>query len=113
MGDEYKARLLAKMESRRAANAADPLFLELQTKMTSILRKLREAYFQRVREVDLMDEIVYEATWLLRGRQPPDFDTTALEEAAKELCDAFGDRGMTRDLALGQIIYDASRPPEK
>jgi hypothetical protein len=110
--EELKTRLLERREAIHRSRAEDPTLIELQKVMTQLIAQLRQTYrFARpnLTEGDHLGDIIYEATFLRdRKHEEPDFDTAALEIAVVMLCAAFGDRGMTRDLALGQIILDAN-----
>lgn len=94
------------------ARAEDPALAELHAAMVVTIAQLladyREAYPQYSR-AEVLGEIVYQATFLRnRSDETPDFDYSSLDRACDYLYSIFGKRGMTRTLALGQIICDAN-----
>jgi hypothetical protein len=112
MSEDLKDRLLKQREDARQARAADPMLVELQATMAVVLAKLRDAYSSSRPAMfvpEVLGDIVYEATFLRKRKdEVPEFDTAALEAAVETLISVFGTRGMTRDLALAQIVYDAT-----
>lgn len=111
MNEEMRTRYLKRREETQRVLEEIPLLRELRKEMEGILVQLRDAY--RVKhpdrnERDLLDTVVYEATFLLkREDDEPHFDTAPLENAVAVLMHVFGSQGMTRRLALGQIVTDA------
>lgn len=112
MSEELKDRLLKQREAARQARAADPLLVELQATMALVLARLRDEYLSSrpaMSVPEIFGEIVYEASFLRnRKSETPEFNTAPLESAVVTLMTTFGTRGMTRDLALGQVILDAT-----
>jgi hypothetical protein len=127
--EELKKRHVEKWEAARLVREADPLLQELSATMAILIPQIVSEYQKYTPESQLMvvhrdrqpptglsirealDVAIYEATTLRKAEEPGFsvkilFDTRILEEAVTTLCTIFGDRGMTRKLALSQIVSD-------
>lgn len=102
MTDEFKARVQAWIKERRKSRTPSKAEEELTAFMPGVLRLLR------VRSGLDRDELVYRLNFLkIQPNETPPFETEYLELAVQALHERFDD--MTRDLALGQLIYDLRR----
>lgn len=108
--EKYAERAL----KAQAARDQDPFLIEIREVMEGILVTLvadiHRQYPDGEATGNAYNDLIYEGT-RLRKKEPlsPGFDSSALEAAVELLLQRFGERHMTRDLALGEIISRCSQ----